>query len=380
MSAQVYVSGVGMTKFARMPDRHFEEIGREAVRKALDDAGVERARIEEVFCGSALTGRSMGQRVLRDFGMTGVPVTNVENACSSGSTAVREAATAIRAGRCDVALVLGIDQLTRLGGGTLPGVETDMDPNIGMVNPALYAMRARRYLHETGGTREDLAEVAVKAHAAGKHNPYAQYRNEITVADVMGSRMIADPLNLFMCCPTGDGAAAAVLMSEKAARADGTATIRLVASALQSGLYKTGFRDMVHSELTERTAAKAYEEAGIGPKDVNMAELHDAFAIAELMYYEALGFCGDGEGIALLRSGRTRIGGDICVNPSGGLLCRGHPIGATGLAQICEAVWHLRGQAGARQVEGARVALTHCTGGGISGLDHGSCAINILVS
>jgi acetyl-CoA acetyltransferase len=380
VSASVYVAGVGMTKFARMPERHFEEIGREAVRRALQDADVERMQIEEVFCGSALTGRSMGQRVLRDLGMTGIPITNVENACSSGSTAMREAATAIRAGRCDIALVIGIDQLTRLGGGTIPGVETDLDPNLGMVMPALYAMRARRYMHETGTTHEDLASVAVKAHAAGKHNPNAQYRNEVTVDEVIGSRMIADPLTLFMCCPTGDGAAAAVLMSEQPARARGKAAIRIVASSLQSGTYKTGFRDMVHSELTQRTARLAYEEAGIGPADVDVAEIHDAFAIAELMYYEALGFCGDGEGAALLKSGRTRIGGDICVNPSGGLLCRGHPVGATGLAQVCESVWQLRGAAEARQVEGANVALTHCTGGGISGLDHGSCAINILVS
>ena len=380
MSSQVYVAGVGMTRFARMPERSFEEIGREAVRNALSDAGVVRADVQEVFCGRALTGRSMGQRVLRDLGMTGIPITNLENACSSGSTAVREAATAIRAGRCDVALVLGIDQLTRLGGGTLPGVETDIDPNHGMVNPALYAMRARRYMHETGATRADLAAVAVKAHAGGKHNPYAQYRNEITVEQVLESRMIADPLSLLMCCPTGDGAAAAILMSERTAAKAGKQKIRIVASALQSGLYKPGFRDMVHSELTMRTAKLAYTQAGIEPTDVDVAEIHDAFAIAELMYYEALGFCGEGEAVALLHSGRTRIGGDICVNPSGGLLCRGHPVGATGLAQIAEAVWQLRGDAGARQNEGAKVALTHCTGGGISGLDHGSCAINILVA
>jgi acetyl-CoA acetyltransferase len=380
MSDRAYVAGVGMTKFCRMPERSFEEIGREAVRKALDDAGVERTQIEEVFCGSALTGRSIGQRVLRDLGMTGIPITNVENACSSGSTAMREAATAIRAGRCDTVLVLGIDQLTRLGGGTIPGVETDLDPNLGMVMPALYAMRARRYLHDRGASRTHLAEVAVKAHAAGKHKPYAQYRNEVTCEEVLGSRMIADPLSLFMCCPTGDGAAAAVLTTREKAEALGRKPIRVAASALQSGIYKPGFRDMVSSELTQRTAAKAYEEAGIGPDDLDVAEIHDAFAIAELMYYEALGLCPPGDGPKLLESGETRITGSKCVNPSGGLLCRGHPVGATGLAQICETVWQLRGEAGARQVEGAKVALTHCTGGGITGLDHGSCAINILVA
>ncbi len=380
MMNNAYVAGVGMTRFCKMPERSFEEIGQEAVLKALKDAGVERDAIEEVFCGSALTGRSMGQRVLRDLGMTGRPITNVENACSSGSTALREACTAIAAGRAETVLVLGIDQLTRLGGGTIPGVETDLDPNLGMVMPALYAMRARRYMQETGATRVHLAKVAVKAHEGGQLNPYAQFRNPVTVEEVLASRMVADPFSLLMCCPTGDGAAAAVVTTKKKAAALGKKLIRVAGTALQSGLYKPGFRDLTRSELTERTAKLAYEQAGIGPEDVDLAEIHDAFVIAELMYYEALGFCPPGGAPAFLESGATRINGSKPVNPSGGLLCRGHPVGATGIAQVCEAVWHLRGEAGERQVEGAKVALTHCTGGGVSGLDHGSCAINILVA
>ena len=380
MTVQPFVVGVGMTPFGRMRERSFESIGQEAVLKGLKDAGVERAQVDEIFCGSALTGRSMGQRVVRDLGMTGVPITNVENACSSGSTALREACTAIAAGRAQTVLVLGIDQLTRLGGGTIPQVETDLDPNLGMVMPAVYAMRARRYLSERGATSEHLARVAVKAHEAGRLNPYAQYRNEITVEEVLASRMVADPLTLLMCCPTGDGAAAAVVTTQARARELGRQPIRVAATALQSGVYKTGYRDMVQSELTMRTAKIAYESAGIGPEDVDLAEIHDAFAIAELVYYEALGLCESGGGPALLDSGATRIGGSKCVNPSGGLLCRGHPVGATGIAQVCEAVWQLRGEAGARQVRGARVALTHCTGGGVAGLDHGSCAVNLLVA
>ncbi|ODU67526.1 MAG: propanoyl-CoA acyltransferase [Lautropia sp. SCN 66-9] len=380
MTVQPFVVGVGQTPYGRMRERSFESIGQEAVLKALKDAGVERAQVDEIFCGSALTGRSMGQRVVRDLGMTGVPITNVENACSSGSTALREACTAIAAGRAQTVLVLGIDQLTRLGGGTIPQVETDLDPNLGMVMPAVYAMRARRYLSERGATSEHLARVAVKAHEAGRLNPYAQYRNEITVEEVLASRMVADPLTLLMCCPTGDGAAAAVVTTQARARELGRQPIRVAATALQSGVYKTGYRDMVQSELTMRTAKIAYESAGIGPEDVDLAEIHDAFAIAELVYYEALGLCESGGGPALLDSGATRIGGSKCVNPSGGLLCRGHPVGATGIAQVCEAVWQLRGEAGARQVRGARVALTHCTGGGVAGLDHGSCAVNLLVA
>ncbi len=380
MSIESFIAGVGMTPFARMKHRSFESIGQEAVRKALEDAGLERSAVDEVFCGSALTGRSMGQRVLRDMGMTGIPITNVENACSSSSTALREACTAIAAGRCETALVLGIDQLSRLGGGTIPQVESDFDPNLGMVMPALYAMRARRYLHERGATPRHLAQVAVKAHAAGKLNPYAQYRNEVTLEEVLQSRMVADPLTLLMCCPTGDGAAAAIVTTRARAAQTGKRLVRVAASALQSGAYKTGFRDMVHSELTERTARLAYQAAGLGPNDVDVIELHDAFASAELMYYESLGLCEPGAAVALLESGKTSLGGSQVVNPSGGLLCRGHPVGATGIAQICEAVWQLRGQAQDRQVQGARVALTHCTGGGVAGLDHGSCAINILVA
>ncbi|HSV81227.1 MAG TPA: thiolase family protein [Ramlibacter sp.] len=380
MTMESFVVGVGMTPFGRMKERSFESIGQEAVLKALRDAAVERGEIDEIFCGSALTGRSMGQRVLRDLGMTGIPITNVENACSSGSTALREACTAIAAGRAETVLVLGIDQLSRLGGGTIPQLETDLDPNMGMVMPALYAMRARRYLHERGATPTHLARVAVKAHAAGKHNPYAQYRNEITEEEVLASRMVADPLTLMMCCPTGDGAAAAIVTTRKRAQAMARQPIKVAGTALQSGIYKTGFRDMVQSELTQRTAKLAYEQAGIGPEDVDLAEIHDAFAIAELMYYEALGFCEPGGGVALLESGKTSLGGSQVVNPSGGLLCRGHPVGATGIAQVCEAVWQLRGEAGPRQVDGAKVALTHCTGGGVAGLDHGSCAINILVA
>lgn len=380
MKSNAQIVGVAMTRFAKMPERSFEEIGQEAVLGALKDAGVERAQIEEVFCGSALTGRSMGQRVLRDLGMTGIPITNVENACSSGSTALREACTAIAAGRAETVLVLGIDQLTRLGGGAIPMLESDLDPNLGMVMPALYAMRARRYLADHGAKREHLAMIAVKAHQAGKLNPYAQFHNEITVEEVLASRMVADPLSLYMCCPTGDGAAAAVLTTPAKAAAMGRKGIRVAGSALQSGIYKTGFRDMTHSELTARTAKLAYEEAGVGPEDVDLAELHDAFAIAELMYYEALGFAPEGEGVSLVERGVTSLGGAKPVNPSGGLLCKGHPVGATGVAQVCEVVWHLRGEAGERQVEGAKVALTHCTGGGVAGLDHGSCAINVLVA
>ena len=379
MTNSAYISGVAMTRFGKQPERTIEELGREALLKALKDAGIERRDVDEVFCGSLFGGTLIGQRILRDIGMTRIPVTNVENACSSSTTAMREACAAVSVGRAETVLVIGIDQLTRLGGGTIPLEKTDIEVNLGFMMPALYAMRARRYMHETGATSRHLAMVASKAHEAGALNPYAQFQNRVTPEEVLASRMIADPLTLQMCCPTGDGASAAVVTTEKRARARGK-PVRVAASVLQSGLYKTGFRDMASSELTQRTSKLAYESAGIGPKDIDLAEIHDAFTIAEMMYYEALGFCEKGGALGMVERSDTSLGGAKPVNPSGGLLCRGHPVGATGVAQICEAVWQLRGEAGKHQVEGARVALTHCTGGGISGLDHGACAVHILMA
>lgn len=379
MTDSAYISGVAMTRFGKQPERSIEQLGREALLKALKDAGIERRDVDEVFCGSLFGGTLIGQRILRDLGMTRIPVTNVENACSSSTTAMREACAAVAVGRAETVLVIGIDQLTRLGGGTIPLEKTDIEVNLGFMMPALYAMRARRYMHETGATSRHLAMVASKAHEAGALNPYAQFQNRVTPEEVLASRMIADPLTLMMCCPTGDGASAAVVTTHKRAAARGK-PVRVAASVLQSGLYKTGFRDMASSELTQRTSKLAYESAGIGPNDVDLAEIHDAFTIAEMMYYEALGFCGKGGAPGMVERGDTSLGGVKPVNPSGGLLCRGHPVGATGVAQICEAVWQLRGEAGKHQVEGAKVALTHCTGGGISGLDHGACAVHILMT
>lgn len=373
-----YVIGVGMSRFGKQQERSIEDIGREAAMTALRDAGIERAAINEVFCGSSFGGSLIGQRIMRDMGMTGIPITNVENACSSGAAALREAAAAIELGRADAILVLGVEKLTRLGGGTLPLEATDIEAGMGAVMPAVYAMRARRYMYETGAKQRHLAMIAVKSHEFGSRNPYAQLQNRTTVEEVEASRMIADPLTLYMCCPTGDGAAAVVVASKKKAAALGARPVKIAASVLQSGLYKTGFRDMASSELTTRTSKLAYEAASIGPEELDMVELHDAFSSAELIYYEALGLCGKGEGIGLVERGETGPGGSIPVNPSGGLSCRGHPVGATGVAQIVESVWHLRGEAGERQVENARVALTHCTGGGISGLDHGACAVHVL--
>lgn len=374
----VVVAGAAMSRIGKRPETSVQDLGWPVVKQAILDAGVEPRTIQAVFCGSAYSGRLVGQRVLRPLGMLGLPVVNCENACSSGGTAFREAWLAIANGQYDVALVIGIDKLTALGGGVLPGQPDDWDVAVGLTMPALYAMRARRYLHEHGSSEDDLAEVAVKAHRHGALNPYAQYRNEVTLEQVRAARKVAEPFTLLHCCPTGDGAAALVLMNENKARQVTSSPVFVRASVLNSGLYKTGFRDMTVPEITLRAVKEIYEASGLGPDDLDVAEVHDAFTIAELLYYEALGLCARGEAVALLKSGATSLGGRIPVNVSGGLLCKGHPVGATGAAQLVELTWQLRGQAGARQVEGAKVALSHCTGGGIAGLDHGACSINIL--
>lgn len=375
MSDDVEILGVGMTPFGRFKETSVEDLARRAAVASIRDAEIELPAVQEAFCGSMFSGSLIGQRIIAGIGMIGIPVTNVENACSSGATALREAVAAIRSRRIDTALVIGVDKLTRLNGGTIPLESTDLESSIGMQMPAQYAMRAQKYMETTGATLQDLAAVAVKAHLNGSHNPRAQYRNVVSIPDVLASRPISTPLTLLMCCPTGDGAAALVLRRR---RPNAGGAITIDASVLQSGKRLGGYRDMSRSELVARTAAIAFEEAGLGPEDLSLAEVHDAFVVAELMYYEALGLCPPCDGPALLNSGATQVQGRIPVNPSGGLLSRGHPVGATGVAQVCESVWQLRGLAGPNQVSGARTALTQVTGGGIAGFDHGACSIHII--
>jgi benzoylsuccinyl-CoA thiolase BbsB subunit len=374
----VSVIGVGMIPFGKFPDRSLADLGWPAVRAAIKDAGIDPRLIEAAYCGTALGGMMAGQRILARIGLTGIPITNVENACSSSSTALRQGVIAIRSGEYDVVLVLGVEKLTKFGGGTLPLEEEDWEVSQGMVMPALYAMRANRYMHDFGLTREQLALVSVKNRRNGGLNPDAQMRKEVSVGEVLASRPVAEPFTLLQCCPTGDGAAAVLLCSSKIARRFRSDPVAVRASDLTSGRYTPGFRDMTIPEITVRGAQEAYEEAGLGPDDIDLAEVHDAFSIAELLYYEAFGFCERGEAGRMIETGEADLDGRIAVNPSGGLLSKGHPIGATGAAQVVEVVRQLRGEAGARQVPGAKVGLSHATGGGISGFDHGACSIHIF--
>ncbi|GGH48470.1 thiolase family protein [Microbacterium album] len=379
LQAPVYIVGAAMIPMGKHKTSSYAGLGIGPVLDALKGAGVRREEVQAAFVASTYGGMLTGQRILKEVGIGGIPVSNIDNACSGGATAVHQAARAVASGEYDIVLAVGVEKLSQFGGGTLPLVEEDPEVRQGMVMPALYAMRAQRYLHERGGDgTTDLATVSVKARRHGALNPFAQFRTEVTVEEVLDARPVADPLTLFMCCPTGDGAAAVVVVSERVRKRLAAPAIEIVASVLHSGELELGARDMLHPEITFSSARDAYEQAGLGPDDIDAVELHDSFSIAELVYYEALQLCAVGDAGKLLHSGETTFGGSTVVNPSGGLLAKGHPVGASGTAQVVEMYWQLTGQAGDRQVEGARTALTHVTGGGIAGLDHGACTIHIF--
>jgi acetyl-CoA acetyltransferase len=376
--AKVLIAGAGMIAMGKYPSSSYAGLAVPAVLQALASSGLERKQIEAVYCGHAFGGMLTGQRIMQGVGLGGIPVVNVDNACSGGATALHEAYHAIAEDRFQAVLVIGVDKLTQFGRGTLPLCSEDPEVRRGMVMPALYAMRARRYMHERNATAADLAEVSVKARKHASRNPHAQYRNPVTTEEVLASRPIADPLTLLQCCPTGDGAAAVVVVSEALWKQMGGPAVRIAASVLHSGQSTDGFRNMLRPEITYESARNAYDAAGIAPEDLDVVELHDAFTIAELVYYEALELCAPGESLGLLKDGATTWGGKVVVNPSGGLLSKGHPVGASGVAQVVEIFWQLTGQAGARQIENARIGLSHVTGGGISGMDHGACTIHLF--
>ena len=381
---EVMVVATGMVPFSKEADVSADLLAAGAVRDLVRSSGFDPGLVEEAYFGTAKGGSLIGQRALRFTGMaSGLPVFNVENACASSAVAFHLAYRAISAGDTACSLVVGVDKLSTLGKGTLPVLETEWDGQAGVTNPVVYAMRAQRYLYETGATVRDLAEVSVKSRRFANLNPFAQMRKMITVEDVLASRPIADPLTMFQCSPKSDGAAAVLLVSRDFARRVGLAGPTVRASVVRSGRFSMAERDITRPDITLRASAAAYEMAGIGPDDLDVVELHDAFSIAELLYTEELGLCSEGEGAGYLRSGASaslESSGGAVVNPSGGLLGRGHPIGATGAAQIVECVGQLTGRSGARQREGARTALAHVTGGGASGFDNGACSVTILTA
>jgi acetyl-CoA acetyltransferase len=383
---EVVIAGVGMTRFGRLRERTIEDLGREAIVSALADAGVSQREIEVAYAGHARTGRlqgrenGVGQLCCWSAGIREIPVASVGNFCASGSTALRETWMAVGSGLYEVGLALGVEQLSKRpeGGQPLTSDGMELEGELGFTPPAFFALAARRYLEAGAIEPETLAAVAVKNRRHAALNPLAHHREPLGLGDVLESPMVAEPLTRLSCCPTSDGAAAAILMSREAAdRLAVERPVRILASSLTSGGYRRD--DIAHLDLDRRAGEAAYEMAGVGPEDIDLAEVHDAFTICEVIHYEDLGFCPMWEGGSLVEEGATALGGRLPVSTSGGLLSRGHPLGATGLAQAHEVVTQIRGEAGPRQVEGARVGLTHCVGGFVTH-DAAASAVHILAA
>jgi len=392
---EVWIKGAAMTRFGKHLDRSARDLVEEAVAGALSDAEIAPSEVQAAYVGNAVSGLMSGQEsirgqvVLRHTGLMGVPIVNVENACASSSTALHLGWQAVASGMYECVAVVGFEKLydadkaksfrafnasmdlaeleARFGSGAGQGRSVFMD---------LYASFSGEggngAAEASSVDPEDLALISVKNHHHGALNPFSQYRDEVTVEQVLGARRVAGPLTVLMCSPLSDGAACLVLTGKRAGRGR-TGGARIAASVLTSGRGD----DLSKATAVERAAARASEMAGVGPADVDVVELHDATAIAELHLYEELGLCSPGDAPRMVRDRVTWLGGRLPVNPSGGLLSRGHPIGATGAAQIVELTWQLEGRCGERQVPDVSVGLAQNAGGWV-GTDAAACAVHVL--
>ncbi len=385
MRQKVFVVGVGMTKFEKPGSRDWDypDMAREAGTAALDDAGIDYREIEQAYVGYVYGESTSGQRAVYELGMTGVPVVNVNNNCSTGSTALYLAAQAIRGGLADCTLALGFEKMQRGSlGTTFEDREQPMMKHLMAVAelhefampaaPYMFGAAGREHMDKHGTTPEQFAKVGYKNHKHSVNNPYAQFQTEYTLDDILNAPTIYSPLTKLQCSPTSDGSGAAILASEAFVEKHGLGdqAVEIVGQAMVTDLESTfadkSAQSLVGKEMTRAAAANVYEQASITPDDVDVIELHDCFSTNELLTYEALGLCGEGEAGKLIDNNDTTYGGRWVVNPSGGLISKGHPLGATGLAQCSELTWQLRGTADARQVETAAgpggVALQHNIG------------------
>ncbi len=378
--SDVYIVGTDMIKFGRYPDRTVPSLAAEAALLALDDCGLNIGHMQALYCGNlGEAGGMVGQRVLAEIGQTGIPVVNVANACATGSTAFREAYMAVASDAYDMAMAVGSEQMGKQGllgggggGGGDPAYSTEGILGSGLM-PPVFAHTGVEHMRKYGSTVEQMSRVAYKNHKNSVHNPSAQYQQEFSLEEIMNARMVAWPNTLYMCCPTGDGAGAAILCSMEKARQYTTHPIKVAASVLTSDPWTQ--RDLSMPDvntLTINAAKEAYAKAGIAPDDVDVVELHDCFATAEFVHYENLLLCGEGEAGPSLDAGKFDIGGKVAVNASGGLLSRGHPLGATGVCGVAEITWQLRGQSGGRQQPNARVGMAHVIGLG------SACTLQVL--
>lgn len=385
MAERVYVVGVGMTDFVKpsaRPDWDYPDMAREAGQQALQDAGLDYECVEQVAAGYCFGDTASGQRAAYELGLTGVPVINVNNACASGSTALYVARNAVAGGLVDCALALGFEKMGKVASYDdraypldrhLQSMAQRRGMGEAMITFQLFGNAGREHMERYGTKAESFARIAVKNHLHSVNNPRAQLQREYSLEDVMASPEMYAPLTRLQCCPTSSGAAAAVIASERFMRDHGLEgrAVEIVAQAMATD-FASSFADSdiarVGADLSRAAAQRVYAESGLGPEDVDVIELHDCFSTNELITYEALGLCEPGGGGGLIDSGAVTYGGRWVVNPSGGLISKGHPIGATGLAQCAELTWQLRDEAGARQVGGARIALQHNLGLGGAGV------------
>jgi acetyl-CoA acyltransferase len=381
----IAITGAGMIRFGKFADKTLPELTAGAVHAALDDAGITTEQVDAVFFSNSVAGivtgqeSIRGQTAIRKLGLLGKPVFNVENACASGSSALFLARMGITAGQWRTVLVIGAEKMAHVDRTvTYRALEansdlTDRDGGSdysGSIFMEIYAEHVKEYMEATGATQEDLAWIVVKNRLHASWNPMAQYRQPVTEEEVLNSGVVAWPLTRFMCSPIGDGAAAIVLSADSAGARD----VTFLGTGFSSGDPES---DGAHLPAVRRAASAAYEQAGIGPEDIDVAEVHDAAAPAEMDSYEGIGLCPPGGGLGLVRDRATMVGGPIPVNASGGLVGRGHPIGATGVAQVVELVNQLRGEAGQRQVEGARIGVAQNAGGDIGSVGAAS-AVHVL--
>lgn len=371
---RVAVIGAGQTKFGEHWSEGFRDLVIEAGVRAIADAGIHGEEIQAGYVGTMASGRLIGQEhigaLLADYmGLNPIPITRVEGACASGGLAFRQGFMAVASGMHDIVVVGGAEKMTDLDVAEVSDIlggagDQEWELFLGATFPGLYAMMARRHMHEYGTTAEMLASVAVKNHRNGARNKYAQYQSEITIDHVLKSKTIADPLKVFDCSPITDGAAAVVLAPLDVARKHCEQPVEIVASSQASDHIALHSRQTLSSLCATQVAARqAFEQAGIAAGDVDIAEVHDCFTIAEIMAIEDLGFYKKGEGGKAGLDGKTALDGEIAVNTSGGLKACGHPVGATGIKQICEVTWQLRGKAEGRQRKDAEIGLTHNVGG-----------------
>jgi acetyl-CoA acyltransferase len=381
MSNKVYVVGVGMTKFEKPGRREgwdYPDMARESGTNALADAGIDFREVEQGYVGYVYGESTSGQRALYELGMTGIPIVNVNNNCSTGSTALFLAAQAIRGGLADCTIALGFEKMKPGSLSTSYDDRTQpMDKHVMAMAeisevafpaaPWMFGAAGREHMKQYGTTAEHFAKIGYKNHKHSVNNPYAQFQESYTLEDILASKMIYDPLTKLQCSPTSDGSGAAILGSEAFVDEHGLAgqAVEIVGQAMTTDFASTfdgTAKSLIGYDMNVQAAQRVYEQSGLGPTDFQVIELHDCFSANELLLYEGLGLCGEGEAPKLIDAGDTTYGGRWVVNPSGGLISKGHPLGATGLAQCAELTWQLRGRADKRQVEGVTAALQHNIG------------------